>query len=219
MIKTITALYDDKTAAQGAVNELVSNGFAQDQISLVSQADGDEAATPSNHHPTDAADTKVIVQDAGIGAAVGGVGGLIIGLAALAIPGIGPIVAAGPIAAALAGLGVGAATGGLVGALQDVGLSYEQVEYYAEGVRRGNTLVTVHADEAKLEQAQEIINRHHPVDLEQRKTAWQAADVAAVPAVTDPLASSSAVIVTEALPVDNSSPNSNADVTKPGDLA
>ena len=203
MTKTITALYDDKTAAQGAVNELVSNGFDKEQISLVSQAEDKEAPAPTtNLKSTDTSDTKAIVQDAGIGAAVGGVGGLIIGLAALAIPGIGPIVAAGPIAAALAGLGVGAATGGLVGAMQDVGLSYEQLEYYAEGVRRGHTLVTVHADEANFDKAQEIINRHNPVDLEKRKTEWLAADVAEMPAVTGPLASS-ATVVTSDETVDN----------------
>ncbi len=216
MTKTITALFDDKAVARGAVNELVDSGFDSNQISLISQADSNEATTPTtNLHASATTETKTIVHDAGIGAVVGGAGGLILGLAALAIPGIGPVIAAGPIVAALAGLGVGAATGGLVGAMEDMGLSYEQLEYYAEGVRRGNTLVTVHADEANIDKAQEIIKRHHPVDLERRKAEWLEADVAAMP----PLPANSADVATDdlpvVLPVDNASTNGNASIQNP----
>ncbi|MCX6048136.1 MAG: hypothetical protein NT075_23805 [Chloroflexi bacterium] len=216
MTKTITALFDDKGVARGAVNELIDGGFDPNQISLVAQSDGDQTVTSANNlHTSATTETKAIVHDAGIGAIVGGAGGLILGLAALAIPGIGPIVAAGPIAAALAGLGVGAATGGLVGAMEDLGLSYEQLEYYAEGVRRGNTLVTVHTDEANFEKAQEILNRHHPVDLEQRKAEWLKDDVAAMPAETAPLSASSTGVATDTLPVDSPLTNNNPSLQTP----
>jgi len=128
-------------------------------------------------------------------------------------------VAAGPIAAALAGLGVGAATGGLVGAMEDVGLSYEQLEYYAEGVRRGSTLVTVHADEANIDKAREIINRHHPVDLEQRKAEWRSADTESMPAVTTPAGSGSTGVTTHDIPPDSSLTSNNPSMQNPTNQA
>jgi hypothetical protein len=110
---------------------------------------------------------------AGIGAVLGGLAGLLVGLGALAIPGIGPIIAAGPLATTLAGAGLGAATGGLVGALADAGIPEGEAGVYAEGVRRGGTLVTVRAGEDMVSRATEIMNRYTPVDINQRTTEWR----------------------------------------------
>jgi hypothetical protein len=91
----------------------------------------------------------------------------------LAIPGIGPILAAGPIAAALAGGGAGAVAGGLIGGLTDLGVSETHAEYYAEAVRRGGALVTVRADDSRADEAERIIRRHGAYDIEDRVLQWK----------------------------------------------
>jgi len=94
------------------------------------------------------------------GGVVGGAAGLAASLMGLAIPGIGPIIAAGPIVATLSGAGVGAVAGGLIGGLTDMGVSKTDAEYYAESVRRGGALVTVRADDTRAERAAEIMREH-----------------------------------------------------------
>jgi uncharacterized protein (TIGR02271 family) len=110
---------------------------------------------------------------AATGAVVGGLGGLLLGLGALAIPGIGPIIAAGPIMSALVGAGVGAAVGGLVGALTEAGVPEEQAGYYAEGVRRGSTLVTVEVPDHRVDEVVRVMDRFHPIDINQRASNWR----------------------------------------------
>src|SRR4051794_11854605 len=115
-----------------------------------------------------------VIADAGIGAAIGGVGGLLLSAAgALTVPVIGPILAAGPIAAALAGAGIGAAAGGLIGALTESGVPEEDAKYYAEGVRRGDVLVTVRTDQARAETISDILDRHNAVDVDDRVRNWK----------------------------------------------
>jgi uncharacterized protein (TIGR02271 family) len=113
------------------------------------------------------------VSGAVAGGALGGLAGVLLGLGALAIPGIGPIVAAGPIVAGLTGAGIGAAVGGLVGALVNWGIPEEEAGYYAEGVRRGGTLVAVRTDESLVEEAVDIMNEYGPVDIERRSDQWR----------------------------------------------
>jgi hypothetical protein len=103
-------------------------------------------------------------------------------LGALTIPGIGPVLAAGPLAAALggvAGAGAGAvaggAAGGIIGGLTDMGVSDEQAGHFAEGVRRGGTLITVRTDGDTTNRAKDVMNRHHPVDVNERSTQWRQA--------------------------------------------
>jgi uncharacterized membrane protein len=169
MKTTVSALYDNATDAHATVRDLVDDGVRRDNISLVAS---DAAGEYVDYHGEDlpADDT---IGGAAAGAMLGGIGGLLVGLAALAIPGIGPIVAAGPIAAALTGAGIGALTGGLLGALIDLGVDEDSAEYYAEGVRRGGTLVTAHVDEGIAERVADIMERHDPVDLERRVNYWR----------------------------------------------
>jgi hypothetical protein len=103
-----------------------------------------------------------------------------VGLGALTIPGLGPVLAAGPLAIALStllGAGVGAAaggvTGGLLGALIGLGIPEEEAEYYAEGVRRGGVLVTTQVQDGIADQIVNILDRHHPVDIHQRAAQWK----------------------------------------------
>ncbi len=99
------------------------------------------------------------------------------GLGVALIPGIGPVVAAGPLAAAvMAGIGAaaGAATGGIVAGLVDFGVPEEHAQTYAEGVRRGGTLVTVHVNQDEwADRAQAILNRYTPIDIDQRSAQWR----------------------------------------------
>lgn len=107
------------------------------------------------------------------GGVVGGAAGLAASLMGLAIPGIGPIIAAGPIVAALSGAGVGAVAGGLIGGLTDIGVDKADAEYYAESVRRGGALVTVRADDTRAEHATDIMRDHGAVDIERRAEQWR----------------------------------------------
>lgn len=184
MHKTVVALFDEFTAANDAVRELVDNGFERKDISLIAN-DTKGAYTP---HLVRERSTSAEVSGtsegasvgAGMGAVIGGLGGLLVGLGALTIPGIGPVIAAGPLAAALSGLagaGIGAVaggvTGGLLGALVDLGIPSETAGYYAEGIRQGGTLVTVRTDDTMADQAVSILNRHGPVDINDRATQWR----------------------------------------------
>jgi hypothetical protein len=107
------------------------------------------------------------------GGVVGGAAGLAASLMGLAIPGIGPIIAAGPIVAMLTGAGVGAVAGGLIGGLTDMGVSKPDAEYYAESVRRGGALVTVRADDSRAERAAEVMREHGAIDIERRAGQWR----------------------------------------------
>ena len=185
MARTVVAIFDNFQIANSAVRELVDHGFSRDKISIIANNTRGEYSV----HHTDSTVTTTPVADetgagagvgAGIGAAIGGVGGLLVGLGALVIPGIGPVLAAGPLAVALStltGVGVGAVaggvTGGLLGALIGLGIPEEEAGYYAEGVRRGGVLVTVTADEYNVDQITDILNRHDPIDIKERASQWR----------------------------------------------
>lgn len=171
-MKTIVALYDEIDTARNVVAELVEAGFDRSDISLVSRNFDADVTAEVETTPVDETAEGAAV-GALSGGMVGGLAGLLVGLGALAIPGIGPIVAAGPIFTALTGAGIGAATGGVLGALVGLGVPEEHAEYYAEGIRRGGTLVAVDADESWVNVAEEVINRHHPIDVERRSGYWR----------------------------------------------
>ena len=187
MTQTVTALYDTYDSAVSAVGALEAVDIPHSDISIVSNnADSRYDKNRSTHTAEDAG------KGAGIGAAVGGVGGLLTGLGLLAIPGVGPVVAAGWLAAtaagAVTGAVVGGAAGGLVGALTGAGVPERDANFYAEGVRRGGTLVTARVDDARAAMAQEILQRFKAVDptlrgAAYRESGWTSFDPAA-PAYT-----------------------------------
>jgi hypothetical protein len=163
--RTVIALFDDRREAEVAVQELVDAGFRYEDLSVVASNSGDGGET-ANDEGGRAAGIGV-----GAGAVLGGFGGLLAALGTLAIPGVGPVLAAGPLLAALAGAGIGAAAGGLIGALVDLGLPSADAEKYAAGIRRGGALVVVHADDESAPRAAAVFGRHHPVDVEERARA------------------------------------------------
>lgn len=171
MTKTVTGLFDQYADATAAVDQLKAAGISDNDISIVSNnADGRHKGE-KNDVAEDAG------TGAGIGAAVGGVGGLLTGLGIMAIPGVGPVVAAGWLAAtaagAVAGAVVGGAAGGIIGALTDSGVDERDAHVYAEGVRRGGTLVTAKVDESRASEAEAILKRSNWVDLPARRTAYE----------------------------------------------
>jgi len=121
-----------------------------------------------------------VAESAGAGAfggtAVGGIAGLLVGIGALTIPGIGPVLAAGPLAAAigstLAGAGIGAAAGGLIGALVGLGIPEEDAHFYAEGVKRGGVLVTVRTSDDRAHEALRILRDANATDVNARRDEW-----------------------------------------------
>jgi hypothetical protein len=186
-MKTVVALYDQIADANAAVRDLVDFGIARDNISLMASDSSGNYGTYFSGQRTSAGVEEGVestasgaATGAGIGAIVGGLGGLLVGLGVLAVPGIGPVLAAGPLATAISaitGAGVGAmaggAAGGLIGALVDLGLPEETAGNYAEGVRRGGTLVTVRTEDHQAEEARRIMNRHNVVNLDERVRGWR----------------------------------------------
>lgn len=168
-MRTVTGLFDDYTDASSAVSELEAIGVPSNDISIVSN-NGDRRHGESN--AAEGAGTG-----AGIGAVVGGAGGLLTGLGLMAIPGVGPVVAAGWLAATAAGAAAGAvaggAAGGIIGGLTNSGVPERDAHFYAEGVRRGGTLVTAKVDEALAPEAEAILKRSNWVDPTERRTAYE----------------------------------------------
>jgi hypothetical protein len=182
---TLTGLYDTYDDAVQTVRDIEAAGVPHSNISMVANNADDryEPVRKTNAAP-----------DAGTGAAVGtvvgGGAGLLAGLGMLAIPGVGPVVAAGWLVAtavgAVVGAGAGAATGGLVGCLTDAGVDQNHAHVYAEGVRRGGTLVTARVEHDRVVAVDAIIRRHHPVDPDARgklyrDKGWTAFSPSSVP--------------------------------------
>lgn len=190
-MKTVTGLFDTYGDAEAAVSNLQAAGIPSDDISIVSN-NGDGRYKTDESNAAEGAGTG-----AGIGAGIGGAGGLLAGLGLLAIPGVGPVVAAGWLAAtaagAAAGAVVGGATGGIIGALTDSGVPERDAHFYAEGVRRGGTLVTARVDETRQSEAEAILKRSNWVDpVSRRRTyeegGWRNFDPALNPYTPDQIA-------------------------------
>ena len=194
-MKTIVGLYDNMKDAEQAITALVQAGFDRADISLMAAeqatdephgatvygraTNGDTVAMTTDTTAADVATTgeqmaSDVTTGAVTGGVVGGLTGVLLGLGVLAIPGFGPVLAAGPLVAGLAGAGIGAAVGGLVGALVSWGVPAEEAELYAEGVRRGNILVGVKTEDELAQQAVNVMNNYGPVDVQRRSEYWRA---------------------------------------------
>jgi hypothetical protein len=166
-MRIISALFDSYDEAASAVRSLKDAGIPSDDISLVANnADGLIKEDVHTHSETNAP------KGAGIGAATGAGVGLLAGLGALAIPGIGPVVAAGWLLSTAVGAALGATSGGILGALLKAGVSEEDAHVYAEGVRRGGTLVTARVDDARADSANAILQAAKRVDINARRQEY-----------------------------------------------
>jgi hypothetical protein len=167
MTTTITRLYDTDEQARDTVRDLEASGIPYGDISIVANNTAGHARLEKGH-PGAAA-------GAAVGGVVGGTAGLLAGIGLLAIPGIGPVVAAGWLVATGTGALIGAGAGGLIGALGDHGVNREDAEIYAEGIRRGGALVAVKTDERNAALVEDVLARHHFVDLPGRASAYREA--------------------------------------------
>ncbi len=139
----VFGIYPSETEAERAVDTLIAAGFPSSTISVLLP---DTRSTKEFAHHKDTKAPEGTTVGATTGGVIGGTLGVLAGVGALAIPGIGPFIAAGPIMAGLAGLGVGGAVGGLVGALVGMGIPEYEAKRYEGRVKDGGTLLSVHAD-------------------------------------------------------------------------
>jgi hypothetical protein len=139
----VFGIYKSADHAERAVDALVAAGYASDAISVLLP---DTASTKEFAHVKETKAPEGATAGVTLGGVAGGTLGVLAGIGALAIPGVGPFIAAGPIMAGLAGLGVGGAVGGLVGALVGMGIPEYEAKRYEGHVKGGGTLLSVHCD-------------------------------------------------------------------------
>lgn len=200
MTKTISRLYNDYPSAQTAVADLKASGVDAGAISIVASNaegwyknddDGVKHVDIKHDKDRDGVDdrTEGARTGAGIGGVAAGAAGLAAGLGALAIPGIGPIVALGWAASTLAGVVAGGVAGGVIGALVESGVSKDDADLYAEAVRRGGALVVARVADADAARYQAVLDRSGVsaatrVDA-YRKSGWTGFNPAAEPYTPD----------------------------------
>ncbi|CAH1216192.1 hypothetical protein PAECIP111892_04265 [Paenibacillus auburnensis] len=163
MNKKIVGVFHNEHEASRAIEDLKSRGFLTEDISVIARDKRDVDAI------SDETGTKApegMASGAATGGLLGGVTGLLAGIGALAIPGIGPIIAAGPIAATLAGAAVGAGTGGLVGGLIGLGIPEDEAESYDNYVDEGRILVMVDADSSRSNDVYEVFRNHNSANAD-----------------------------------------------------
>jgi hypothetical protein len=165
-VKTLSRSYDTFVQARAAVDAIEQAGVPSSDVSLIA------SRQPGAGHD-DVEAVSDTAAGAGIGGVVGGSAGLLAGLGLLAIPGLGPVVAAGWLAATAVGTAAGVATGGLMGALFGAGVDEEQAALHAEAIRRGGTLVAVRVPDDQVGRIEGLLSIHRPVDLAARAAAWR----------------------------------------------
>lgn len=182
MTKKISRLYDTYPLAENAVHGLELAGLSSGDISIIaSNADGWYKKGDKFNHvdikhdkDRDGVDDRVegARTGAGVGAAAGGAAGVLAGLGLLAIPGIGPVVAAGWAASTLAGLVAGGAAGSAVGALVESGVNKDDADVVAESIRRGAALVVARVPDADIARYQAVLDRS-AIDVTKRAAAYR----------------------------------------------
>jgi hypothetical protein len=178
-MKTVCRVYDSYAQARSAVDALQAAGIPASDVSLV-------ANKYVSQEYADVDEISDTAKGAGIGGALGGGAGLLAGLGLLAIPGLGPVVAAGWLASTAAVAAAGAVAGGIVGALVDSGVDREHAEVYSESVRRGGTMVTAKVRDEDAARVESMLATYRPIDPvarrdEYRRTGWQTFDASAPP--------------------------------------
>jgi hypothetical protein len=159
----VFGIYSSVAAAEGAVDTLVNEGFFNDDISvLLPDTQGSRDFAHEKHTKAPEGTTT----GAATGGTIGGAIGLLAGIGAIAIPGVGPFIAAGPIMATLAGIGVGGAVGGLVGALVGMGIPEYEAKRYEGRIKSGGVLLSVHCDTSEeIKRAKQVLERTGAEDI------------------------------------------------------
>lgn len=171
MSKTIVALYDDIAVARQVIEDLVNANFERSSISLIINDAHNHYSHYLSKDYVPKEDAVTAGEGARFGSVVGALAGLLIGAAALTIPGVGLAIAAGPVVGALTGILAGAITGGITGALVKSGVPEDEAPYYAEGIRRGGTLISLKTSDTLL--AEDIMNRNGSTNIHERINVWR----------------------------------------------
>ena len=163
MAKAAFCIARNESQAQAIVDQLKSSGFSSNDISVLL---ADKSGTKDFAHEMDTKAPEGAATGAATGAALGGVLGWLVGIGALAIPGLGPFIAAGPIMAALSGAAVGGAAGGLTGALVGMGIPEYEAKRYEGKLKEGNILISVHTENSKeIDRAKDIFKNSGADDI------------------------------------------------------
>jgi len=184
MARTVVALYDDFDTVLNVVEDLVEAGLPSDSISFAAN----DSVDKYSQYLSDSGVQPMENVTAGEGAGFGAIVGSLIGLGLAVIPGIGQVIAAGPLVSAVIGAAAGAVTGGIVAGLVELGIPESEAHIYAEGVRRGGVLLIVKADDHWATAAIDIMERYKPVNIESelqdwKQEGWAKFDSAAAPYV------------------------------------
>jgi hypothetical protein len=153
----VYGLYHTRLQAESAVERLLRSGFSNDDVSVLLQ---DSQSTKDFAHEKNTKAPEGTTTGAATGGAIGGTLGLLAGIGALAIPGVGPFIAAGPIVATLAGVGAGGAVGGLIGALVGMGIPEYEAKRYEGRIKQGGVLLSVHCDTSEEIHAAKELLKH-----------------------------------------------------------
>ena len=159
----VLGIYRDRSHVETGVDALIDNGFRSADISVLLPKN---IGTKDFAHEKGTKAPEGAAAGAGTGAVVGGTLGLLAGIGALAIPGLGPFIAAGPIMGALAGAGTGGAVGGIIGALVGMGIPEYEAKRYEGMIKKGRVLLSVHCDDSDwTKRAKEILERTGAEDI------------------------------------------------------
>ena len=159
----VFGIYQNRTQTEGAVDALAAGGFRTEDISVLFP---ENIGTKDFAHEKNTKAPEGATTGAGTGAVLGGTLGLLAGIGALAIPGLGPFIAAGPIMGALAGAGTGGVVGGLIGALVGMGIPEYEAKRYEGLVKEGHILLSVHCDSSDwVKRAKDILKRTGGQDI------------------------------------------------------
>jgi hypothetical protein len=159
----VFGIYSSVTQAEFAVDALIDGGFSNSDVSVLMS---DNKGSKDFAHEKNTKAPEGTTTGAAAGGAIGGTLGLLAGIGALAIPGVGPLIAAGPIMGALAGLGVGGAVGGVVGALVGMGIPEYEAKRYEGRVKDGGVLLSAHCDTSEqIDLAKTILERTGATDI------------------------------------------------------
>jgi hypothetical protein len=161
--RAVFGIYKTTVLAEGAVNALVDDGFPSNDVSVLM---ADQESTREFAHHKDTKAPEGATAGATTGGVIGGTLGVLLGLGSLAIPGVGPLIAAGPIVAGLAGLGAGGAVGGLLGALVGMGIPEYEAKRYDGHVKDGGVLLSVHCETpGEVLRAKELLKSTGAMDI------------------------------------------------------
>jgi hypothetical protein len=171
-MKTVAGVFASIADAEKVARQMEGFGIPRQDINIVA---GNDAHRHDEYLKKAKSGSEGTASAAASAASFGGGVGILAGLAALIIPGVGPIIAGGALATVLTGLGIGAAAGGLVGAFVNMGISHDEAGLYEEAVRRGNIVLAAQVDDPLEPEVVQLMDEHGARDIKEEAKEWRAA--------------------------------------------